>query len=195
VVELVPRDDGLFEERPPPPTLTSGHVTILDVYGSLMYAGSRTLQAHLPDPGDARSPVVVLRLRRRTSLGATFVKVVADYADRLEQAEGRLYLSGLDPALTEQLRRTGHIDGPVRAFEASPVVGESTRAAYLAAEAWLPRPGSSKGTASGESCGLPSSKGRRPVIPPGWWPSGRAGSWPGRTGGVTASRPRGKECW
>ena len=137
VVELVPRDGGLFEERPPPRTLTSGHVTILDVYGSLMYAGSRTLQAHLPDPGDARSPVVVLRLRRRTSLGATFVKVMADYADRLEQAEGRLYLSGLDPALTERLRRTGHIDGPVRAFEATPLVGESTRAAYRAAEAWL----------------------------------------------------------
>ncbi len=137
VVELVPRDDGLFEEHPPPPTLTSQHVTILDVYGSLMYAGARTLQAHLPDPGEARSPVVVLRLRRRTSLGATFVKVVADYADRLEEAEGRLYLSGLDPALTERLRRTGHIDGPVRAFEASPVVGESTRAAYRDAEAWL----------------------------------------------------------
>ena len=80
VVELVPRDDGLFEERPPPAVLASGHVTILDVYGSLMYAGSRTLQAHLPDPGGARSPVVVLRLRRRTSLGATFVKVVGDYA-------------------------------------------------------------------------------------------------------------------
>jgi sulfate permease, SulP family len=137
VVELVPRDDGLFEERPPPAVLTSGHVTILDVYGSLMYAGSRTLQAHLPDPGGTRSPVVVLRLRRRTSLGATFVKVVGDYADRLAEVNGRLYLSGLDPSLTERLRRTGHIDGPVRTFEASPVVGESTRAAYLDAEAWL----------------------------------------------------------
>ena len=137
VVELVPRDDGLFEERPPPAVLTSGHVTILDVYGSLMYAGSRTLQAHLPDPGGARSPVVVLRLRRRTSLGATFVKVVGDYAGRLAEAGGRLYLSGLDPSLTERLRRTGHLDGPVRAFEATPVVGESTRAASLDAEAWL----------------------------------------------------------
>jgi SulP family sulfate permease len=137
VVELIPREDGRFEERPPPATLTSHHVTVLDVYGSLMYAGARTLQAHLPDPADARSPVVVLRLRRRTSLGATFVKVVADYADRLADADGRLYLSGLEPSLTERLRRTGHIDGPVRAFEATPIVGESTQAAYLDAEAWL----------------------------------------------------------
>jgi SulP family sulfate permease len=137
VVELVPRDDGRFEERPPPRALTSGQVTILDVYGSLLYAGSRTLGAHLPDPAGAQSPVVVLRLRRRTSLGATFVKVVGDYADRLAESGGRLYLSGLEKDLTEQLRRTGHLDGPVRAFEATPVVGESTQAAYQAAETWL----------------------------------------------------------
>jgi SulP family sulfate permease len=137
VVELIPRDDGRFEERKPPATLTSLHITVLDVYGSLLYAGARTLQAHLPVPGDARSPVVVLRLRGRTSLGSTFVKVVADYADQLEDSGGRLYLSGLDSGLTERLRRTGHVDGPVRPFEATPVVGESTRAAYLDAEAWL----------------------------------------------------------
>jgi SulP family sulfate permease len=137
VVELIPRDDGRFEERPPPAALTSRHVTVLDVYGSLMYAGARTLAAHLPDPAGAQSPVVVLRLRRRTSLGATFVKVVADYASRLADADGRLYLTGLEPSLTERLRRTGHLEGPVRTFEATPVVGESTQAAYLDAEAWL----------------------------------------------------------
>jgi SulP family sulfate permease len=137
VVELVPRDDGRFEERSPPASLTSSHVTVLDVYGSLLYAGSRTLEAHLPDPAGTQSPVVVLRLRRRTSLGATFVKVVGDYADRLAESDGRLYLSGLEKDLTEQLRRTGHLDGPVRAFERTPVVGESTQAAYLDAEEWL----------------------------------------------------------
>jgi sulfate permease, SulP family len=139
VVELVPRDDGRFEERPPPPSLTSFHVTVLDVYGSLLYAGARTLQVHLPEPGEARSPVVVLRLRRRTSLGSTFAMVIADYAGQLAGSGGRLYLSGLDSSVTEQLRRTGHVDGPLRAFEATPVVGESTRAAYLDAEAWLVR--------------------------------------------------------
>jgi SulP family sulfate permease len=139
VVELVPLGDGRFEEHPPPATLTSHHVTILDVYGSLLYAGSRTLEAHLPSPAGTQSPVVVLRLRRRTSLGATFVKVVAGYAERLAEAGGRLYLSGLEPGLVETLRRTGHVDGPVRAFEATPVVGESTQAAYLDAEAWLVR--------------------------------------------------------
>ena len=139
VVELVPRDDGRFEERKPPASLTSFHVTVLDIYGSLLYAGARTLQAHLPEPGGARSPVVVLRLRRRTSLGSTFAMVIADYARQLAGSGGRLYLSGLDSSVTGQLQRSGHVEGPVRAFEATPVVGESTRAAYLDAEAWLVR--------------------------------------------------------
>ena len=137
VVELLPREDGRYEERPPPAVLTSRHVTILDVYGSLLYAGSRTLQARLPDPAGTEAPVVVLRLRGRTSLGATFIKVASDYADRLAEVGGRLYLSGLQPSFTERLRDTGSIEGPVRAFEATPVIGESTRAAYLDAEAWL----------------------------------------------------------
>jgi SulP family sulfate permease len=137
VVELVPRDGGQFEERPAPATLTSHHVTVLDVYGSLLYAGSRTLQAHLPDPAGTQAPAVVLRLRGRTSLGATFIKVASDYADRLAGVGGRLYLSGLQPSLTERLHRTGTIDGPMRAFEATPIVGESTHEAYLDAESWL----------------------------------------------------------
>jgi len=137
VVELLPREDGRYEERPPPAVLTSRHVTILDVYGSLLYAGSRTLQVRLPDPAGTEAPVVVLRLRGRTSLGATFIKVASDYADRLAEVGGRLYLSGLQPSFTERLRDTGSIEGPVRAFEATPVIGESTRAAYLDAEAWL----------------------------------------------------------
>jgi len=137
VVELVPREDGQFEERKPPATLHSRQVTVLDVYGSLLYAGARTLEAQLPDPAEAEAPVVVLRLRGRTAVGATFVKVAAGYAGRLADRGGRLYLSGLQPSLVEQLHRTGQVDGPVRGFAATPVVGESTRAAYADAEAWL----------------------------------------------------------
>ena len=139
VVELIPRDDGRFEERKPPAVLTSFHVTVLDVYGSLLYAGARTLQARLPAPGDARSPVVVLRLRRRTSLGLRSSRWSPTMPTNSSTPAARLYLSGLDPSVTERLHRTGHVDGPVRAFEATPVVGESTQAAYLDAEAWLVR--------------------------------------------------------
>lgn len=139
VVQLVRDDAGDWVEQPAPATLPSHEVTVLDVYGSLLYAGARTLQARLPQVAGARDPVVVLRLRGRTSLGATFLVIVADLAQRLAASGGRLYLSGLDPAMTDRLRRSGRVDvrGPVRLYEATPTVGASTRAAAGAAETWL----------------------------------------------------------
>ena len=139
VVELVPAGHGRFTERPAPASLPSDQVTILDVYGSLLYAGARTLQTRLPDPAGSHAPAVVLRLRGRTSLGATFLKVMAGYAERLAEADGQLYLSGLDPTTAERLRHTRRLDGPVRIFEATPLVGESTEAARHAAQTWLVR--------------------------------------------------------
>jgi sulfate permease, SulP family len=141
-------DDGTDEERaddgwiesPAPDRLPSHEVVVLDVYGSLLYAGARTLQARLPQVGGARSPVVVLRLRGRAWLGATALAVLADYADELGDAGGRLYLTGLRRPVVDQMRRSGELDldGPeVAAYEATPRVGASTTAAYEDAESWL----------------------------------------------------------
>src|SRR5690606_39443365 len=38
VVQLIKREDGLIEERPPAKSLPSNTVTVLDVYGHLFYA-------------------------------------------------------------------------------------------------------------------------------------------------------------
>jgi SulP family sulfate permease len=146
IVQLVRLPDGRFEEHPAPPHPLSHGVTLLDVYGSLYYAGARTLQVRLPDPTGARSPAVVLRLRGRTALGATFIVVVKQYAERVAAVGGRLFLSGVDPDLYAQLLRTGAISSEARGsiFESTVVVGESSSVAYAAAEAWLagsaPRP-------------------------------------------------------
>jgi SulP family sulfate permease len=139
VVELTPRDDGSFVEGPARPRLESRQVVLLDVYGSLFYAGARTLQARLPDPTKAQSPAVVLRLRGRVTLGSTGFDVLADYAERLAATGGRLYLSGIDPKLLAQLRRNRTVDqvDGVTIFEASDVVGESSLDAYHAANRWL----------------------------------------------------------
>ncbi|RZU11230.1 SulP family sulfate permease [Kribbella rubisoli] len=138
VVELKPAGEGRWIEQAAPQSLTSHHTIVLDVYGSLLYAGSRTLGAHLPDPAGAEAPAVVLRLRGRTAAGATFVKVLADYAAALHAVGGRLYLSGVDHGLAELLRRTDRVDvsGPVQVFEASELVGESTAKALHEAETW-----------------------------------------------------------
>jgi SulP family sulfate permease len=136
VVRLEPTADGRLRELPAPEHPGSNAVTLLDVYGSLLYAGSRTLQARLPDPAGTESAAVVLRLRGRTALGSTFYAVVTDYAHRLEEHGGRLFLSGVDPHLLKQAQRTRPVDS-TRVFAATDVVGESSLAAYHAAQAWL----------------------------------------------------------
>ena len=141
VVRLVRTPAGGWAEEPAPARLRDREVLVLDVYGSLFYAGSRTLQARLPLAAGVEQPVVVLRLRGRTSLGATFFLIVAGYAEELAAGGGRLYLSGLDPSVTEGLHRSGRmaLDGPIRLFEAESELGRSTAEAYEEAEAWLVR--------------------------------------------------------
>jgi sulfate permease, SulP family len=139
VVELVPQADGRLLERSPPSRLPSRAVTALDVYGSLFYAGARTLEARLPDPSGSDSPAVVLRLRGRTALGATGLSVLTAYGRRLAGVGGQLYLSGVDPGVVTQFRQSRRLedDGPVRIVEATEIVGESTFLAYTAAGDWL----------------------------------------------------------
>ena len=139
VVQLVSHSDGQFVEQDAPDVLPSEQVTLLDVYGSLLYAGARTLQARLPDPGGSRHAAVVLRLHGRTSLGATFYRVLADYSRRLAETEGTLYLSGLAPELLDQFKDNGvlKLSGPIHPVRATDVLGESTRKALREAHTWL----------------------------------------------------------
>jgi SulP family sulfate permease len=59
LLERAERADGSIEETRAPVRLPSDAVTVLNVYGHLFYAGSRTLERQLPDPHGARHPVVI----------------------------------------------------------------------------------------------------------------------------------------
>ena len=122
-----------------PSTLPDAEPVVLDVYGSLLYAGARTLGARLPDPHTAKRPVVILRLRGRTSLGSTFFGVIAGYADALEAAGGRLYLSGVQQDMVERFHRSQvqDVQGKIKIFHATEVLGASTAAAVQDAQTWL----------------------------------------------------------
>ena len=139
MVELQQREDGLIEERTPPRRLRGGDVTVLDVYGHVFYAGARTLGRLLPSPAGARNAAVVLRLRGRTAFGATLVEVLADYARKLREEDGRLYITGLSEEAHERIASSDELDvaGPVHAYKATPVVYASTGNAVADARSWL----------------------------------------------------------
>jgi sulfate permease, SulP family len=141
VVQVVELPDGRLEERAPPATLEGRQVTVLDVYGDLFYAGARTLEELLPRPRGARDAAVVLRLRGQTAAGATLVDVLSHYAEELRRVNGRLYLTGIRSDAYDRLARAAklRLAGRVRVYEATPILGESTRRAVADARAWLAR--------------------------------------------------------
>jgi sulfate permease, SulP family len=139
VVGLTLRDDGSIVVGPAPTTLENRTVVVLDVYGSLLFAGARTLEARLPDPTGADRPAVVLRLRGRTTLESTAIEVLSRYAAKLDAVGGRLFLSGIDPKLATRLRHRGTMDalGPLELVTATEVLGASSREAYERALAFV----------------------------------------------------------
>lgn len=139
LVELRQFPDGRIEERPAPDTLPIHAITILGIYGSVFYAGAYTLQRDLPRPLPGSAPAVVIRLRGRTKVGATFVEVLADYARRISEAGGALYLSGVDEHVQDQFVRTSKLalDGPVSIYRATDILGDSSRRALADANTWL----------------------------------------------------------
>jgi SulP family sulfate permease len=139
LVELVERPDGRIEEWEPPKRLPSNAVTVLDVYGHLFYAGAQTLERLLPMPQSSRKPAVVLRLRGLTTAGVTLQDVLANYADKLAEVDGQLYLTGISERVHDQVVRTGklRLSGPVQVYDATPIRGQSTRQAVDDARTWL----------------------------------------------------------
>lgn len=157
-VRRLRRDGADLVETDAPAVLADEEVVVLTVYGSLFFAGARTLAEQLPAVGDARKPVVVLRMRGRTQVGATLIDVLDDYAESLAGIGGRLLLTGLHPDVAEQLRRSGKLGADVGLYEAEETLGASTRLARADADAWL-RPGPAT-TATGRAPVLPSRLAR-----------------------------------
>jgi SulP family sulfate permease len=131
--------DGRIRESDPPSHLPSREATVLNVYGSLFFAGARKLEELLPDPEGSAQPVVVIRLRGRQHLGAALIGVLDTYADELERIGGRLFLAGLPEDAVSQMTRAGKLDlkRVVTLVPADDTVGASTEQAVTLARAWL----------------------------------------------------------
>jgi sulfate permease, SulP family len=144
VVELKRMPDGSYAEQPVTGTLPDAQVTVLDVYGSVFYAGADIIGGLLPAAAGSHRPAVVLRLRGRTDVGSTFLGVVERYRGEIEQAKGILLLAGVGPELRDQLERTGVLAaiGDHNVCEAQPTLTASVGVAVEAAERWLQEPAS-----------------------------------------------------
>jgi SulP family sulfate permease len=144
IAELQRLDDGRIAEAAPTEKLKANAVTVLQIYGSVFYAGAQVAEGMLPDPLGATNAIAIIRLRGRADLGSTFLDVIERYRERIEEEGGTLMLAGVGPALYEQLERTGHLDriGSRNVFKATRIVTDSTDAAIEEAERRLEASGS-----------------------------------------------------
>jgi SulP family sulfate permease len=139
IVTLTRDDQRRYVEGEAPDKLPDNSVTVLDVYGSVFYAGTDVIDRMLPEAIGAQAAVVVLRLRGRADVGSTFLELIRRYSAQLAEGGGYLALVGIGPALLDQLERTGAADavGRDHIYSAQPALMASLDAAVTDAEAWL----------------------------------------------------------
>lgn len=130
------RQGDRYVEEPLPAALADDETVILDIYGSLFYAGARTLSTMLPAVDGARNAVVILRLRGLGDIGSTLLNVLNAYAHGLQAGGGDLFLAGIAPDAKARMirsKQTGVI-AEDHIFTSSSIRHESIDAAGLAAQ-------------------------------------------------------------
>jgi SulP family sulfate permease len=95
---------------------------------------------------------VAIILRGHSEIGSTLVTVLQRYARALQARDGKLMLVGVDPAVRDQLDRTGVLKliGEENVFLATPQIGEALNQAVAAAKAWLGQTPADKGGKNNE---------------------------------------------
>jgi SulP family sulfate permease len=140
LMQITPNPDGTYREQPAPAELPSNTVTILHAYGNLFYAAAYKLEDLLPSAQGVERPVVILRLRRSDRIASTLINVLEHYEEQLRAGGGKLMLAGVSPLVKEQLdvtETTRDVLGDEDIFPATENIGEATKLALEAAQAWL----------------------------------------------------------
>ena len=139
IERVIPQEDGTFIETEVPDQLPSGEILVLQPIGSLFFAGTAEFEEHLPDVGQARTTVVIIRLRDRDEVGSTFIRALDRFVRELQAQENILMLVGLNERVLEQLDKTDLLKeiGEENVFMAEPQFAASLNKALVAANQWL----------------------------------------------------------
>ncbi len=139
VKELALQPQGYPVEQPAPAAVPSGKLTVLMIYGSLFFAGARSVEDRLPEVGEAEHAVVALLLRGKLEISSTFMGVLQRYTKALHARGCRLMLVGVEESAYAQLAKTGVLQliGQENVFRAQPQIGAALNAAIAAAQPWL----------------------------------------------------------
>jgi len=139
LVELVPVQGGFPIEQPAPRKLTSHKITVLHAYGSLFYAGAKTLEENLPAAEDAKQAVVIFVLRGHDEFGSTMIGVLDRYIRTVQGNQGQVMIAGISESVRKQMENTGLLEliGQKNVFLVQAQWGAAGNQALQAAQDWL----------------------------------------------------------
>jgi sulfate permease, SulP family len=112
---------------------------MLQIYGSLFFAGAKYVEEMLPAVDKTTHAVVVLGLRGKTEIGSTFISVLQRYAQTLQAHDCKLMLAGVHQNVVDQLAKTEILNliGEKNIFLATPQFGGAMNKAAAEAYTWL----------------------------------------------------------
>lgn len=131
---------GRIRETAAPALVGAGEVVVLMPYGSLFFASAPLFEKTLPQVTPAtRRSVVILRLRGQSDVGATFLDVLARYAQALRQADSKLMIVVDDRQMLEQFAVTGvtAAAGADNIYESDEWLGATVARAHKQAQDWV----------------------------------------------------------
>jgi len=132
--------DEKVREADAPAALGSDEVVVLQPYGSLFFASAPLFEEELPEiTSDTRNVVVIIRLRGKSDVGATFMEVLSRFASDLHEHDSRLVLIYSDEKIKYQLEATGVIDqlGEHDLYESDQWLGGTVLRAHSEAQDWI----------------------------------------------------------
>jgi SulP family sulfate permease len=139
IMELVPTEDGDFEERPAPKSLPSDRVTMLLPHGSLFFAAAIDFEEEAPALEGVNHAAVIVTLRGRQQLGSTAIIVFERLAKALREINSQLFLAEVSDPVRKQLERTGSLEviGAENVLPAGDKILASLNQVYADAHKWL----------------------------------------------------------
>jgi MFS superfamily sulfate permease-like transporter len=124
---------------PAPIELPSRSAPLHHLNSNLFFAGAYCLESKLPSQGNSEQ-VVILRQHACEAINSTFINILERYASQVKVYGGRLVLADVSQTVKAQLDHTEitqETHGEENIFEATENVGVATKAAWVAAQAWL----------------------------------------------------------
>ena len=139
VVQLVRRDDGHWETRPAPESLTSNQITVFQVYGNLYFADVYSADDLLPSYEGVTNAVLIYSLRGRESIDLTTIDYIQKLSDKYRESGNRLMLCGVGKNVMKQMQDGDLIEvmGEGNVLPIQSLIGGSIEQAYQKAERWI----------------------------------------------------------